>query len=519
MISALGDIVCRDLECSLMRFMGETQDLSLIACFDRITRNTPEAIGADAALDLSKRLYVADLSKSERCAKLARMMQDEFIKTFPNSFPKVLLKVGESSIEIPQFKLTLQSRMFDKMFSISLQESLTKRVELHPVNNPSNGAIGSFLRFLQDGTVEMTEQNWLDLFLLAEENDMPSLSLSCIKYARRFIHKGVLKEWLELATFRNSSILKYICLEFITKNEVDLQDIPVTGQPEIEKIVTTAMALRKSSVVLGIHEIGSITFKNIGFIRDTKKLELIQKIHAEIPFHTIEVKSTACTDEHLKALATFIKEPENLILSQTNVIKIPEIWLNSLKTIKAEKCQCLLSIISETVNEIEVRLCDLVAEVDTPNARKIKIQICPKLASLSAQSAFIFECTDNECMTEIIALEAVIINVCNNKKLVKLIIPKAQKISLDRNPLLKTLDAPNGLLLHSLLGNECLESIDAPQAVQVHLGLKSELKSLTVSEECKVNSIPEGCEIRRVPQTLPKELVNFNVMSLKLNGQ
>ncbi len=360
MITATGQLVCKDLDYALQRFEREDNGLSLLCCLERIPRNTAEQIGAVAALMLCNRLVLADLSKSGRCMTIARMLQDEFIKTFPTSFPLVALKMGGATLELPQYRLTVQSRKFERMFDSPLNEKHTSEVTLLPLDMPSTEAIVSFLRYLQTGFLEITDDTCLDLFLLAEENDLPNLSSRVIERLRGLIDRTVLKEWLELAVLRNYTALKYICVEFATKGSFEQEltsIINTTEQPEVAEILTIAMVLRKSSVVLGKHGIGSISFLNIGFIRDIKKLALIQKLHHLTPLCRLQIASSACLDQHLQTLSQFIKAPEQLFLSDTSVSSIPENWLGTLSTIEAKKCQSLKKVISETALDVKLTFC------------------------------------------------------------------------------------------------------------------------------------------------------------------
>ncbi len=151
--------------------------------------------------------------------------------------------------------------------------------------------------------------------------------------------------------------------------------------------------------------------------------------------------------------------------------------------------------------------------------RRVRVQNCPNMASLNASCAFQLECISSD-ITELLAWEAITLIVSNNKKLASLFMPKVQKAHLDLNPALKTIDAPEALTLHFLVGCATLESIFAPQAVVVVLGANnSRLTSLTVAEGANIrvsgfSPLPASCNITYIPQIISQEFVKRSLLSL-----
>lgn len=167
------------------------------------------------------------------------LLQDGLCDLLENDkFVDCVLKIKDQEFPCHRLVLAASSPYFKAMFLSDLEESKKREIVLKDVEP---GIMGMILKYIYTSTINLTEQNVQDIFMVANMYQIPSIFSVCISYLEQkmvlsnclaIFRLGLLLECPKLA----SKARDYICdrFEFLVRD----QDFQQLGSGELAAIIT-----------------------------------------------------------------------------------------------------------------------------------------------------------------------------------------------------------------------------------------------------------------------------------------
>lgn len=96
--------------------------------------------------------------------------------------PKITIDTGVKQFLIPKNHLVLSDKFFSRL-NLNAKESKEQKITLNMTGFEEN-VISAFLNFLSTGEIKLTEENVMDLFILADQHIIPILKNECLFFIR-----------------------------------------------------------------------------------------------------------------------------------------------------------------------------------------------------------------------------------------------------------------------------------------------------------------------------------------------
>lgn len=473
------------------------------------------------------------LERTEHLSENAKSIQRSLVEKFPTFFPTVLIKIGDIERQISKERLKAHSEKFKVLFKSQFKEMEEGKIELTLPEGIDNGAVLTFLTYLESGDIKIAGENALDLLRLAQDNNFSALAFDCTVFIRDSMDISSFKEILQAACHYQLTDLKWVCIVFTHMNWFKHKYLI---EDEISEQVKTILnfgiqctkfdigfsvsADGKRSVRLGIED----CFKDKG-------LEFLRKVNQECPIEDLIINVSTAVDKDLENLAEFIPNLFSLQLGNCHMTSIPERWLQSLEVIDFHEIKGLVSFNARKAKIVDCRDCPELASIIAQNAVKVSGRRCENLTTIDASHVKWIDVTESSRIVSLNTSKAEYI-YCNQSGITILDTLKAKQITCALCPItniyapeVEEINCFNTFNLISInaakvkkinaLYCQSLESIYAPELETIECSCPK-LKNLTISKNCVIQGhIPRTCKITYVDSTATQK-AHFKVLIAEL---
>lgn len=325
-------------------------------------------------------LNETDVSAYAATSKIMRHLYQEH----PHLFDCITVKMGEQSQQIPKSHLVRLSPKFKAQIQSDYSESKKGVIDLGP-EDPDSAQV--FLSFLATGEVNLSGENVLPLFTLADQHLIPRLTHICTGYLIKHLDADSFPDILKQAVQNKNAALLWICFGTILNNPTSADQIP-RNSPEATLINVMRHCLSKGISTAWF-------FVNKVHIQDADTLDLesiafLKRLHRAGGIKGLRVgKATSLTS------LNFIETLDSLEIGHPSFsvsAPVPESWLRSARYISCTRTS-LTNLNTPMATSVSCDECPSLTNLNAPMATSVSCYRCPSLTTIDAPNALSFTYT------------------------------------------------------------------------------------------------------------------------------